>query len=72
MKDEFRACSQEDIPETWYMKESDTGEQVYDKIDSNWTEVFGIESATGDKKYKLLVRIVKSALCIHHGNADVE
>ena len=33
--------------------------------------MFGIESATGDKRYKLLARIVKRALCIHHGNADV-
>ena len=34
--------------------------------------MFGIESATGCKKYKLLARFLKSALCIQHGNADVE
>ena len=39
------------------MKESDTGEKVYDRIDSYWAKVVGIESAIGDKKYKLLARL---------------
>ena len=34
--------------------------------------MFGIQTVTGDKKFSLLARVVKSALCIHHGNADVE
>ena len=72
VRDEFGACNQEDIPKTWYLKELNTVEEVYDRIDSYLAKVFGIESATGDKKYKLLARVVKSAPCIHDGNADVE
>ena len=54
------------------MKESDSGEKVYDRVDNYWAKVFGIQTATGDKKFNLLARVVKSALCIHHGKADVE
>ena len=61
-----------DISHTWYMKEPDSGEKVYDRVDNSWPKVFGIETATGDKKFSLLTRVVKSALCILHGNADVE
>ena len=45
---------------------------MYDRVDNYWAKVFGIQTATGDKKFNLLARAVKSALCIHHGNADVE
>ena len=34
--------------------------------------MFGIQTATGDKKFNLLAGVVKSALSIHHGNADVK
>ena len=54
------------------MKESDSGEKVYDRVDNYWAKVFGIQTAMGDKKFNLLARVVKSAVCIHHVNADVE
>ena len=54
------------------MKESDSGEKVYDRVDNYWAKVFGIQTATGDKKFNLLARVVKSPLCIHHGNVDAE
>ena len=41
-------------------------------MDNYCAKVFGIHTATGDKKFSLLSRVVKSALCIYHGNADVE
>ena len=72
VQDQFRAYSQEDIPDTWYMKESDSGEKVYDRVGNYWAKVFGIKTATDDKKFNLLASVVRSALCIHHGNADVE
>ena len=72
VQDALRAYSHKDIPDTWYMKESDSGEKVYDRLDNYWAKLFGIKTTTGDKKFNLLARVVKSALCIHHGNADVE
>ena len=54
------------------MNESDLGEKVYDRVDNYWAKVFGIQTTTCDKKFNLLVRVVKSSLSIHHGNADVE
>ena len=45
---------------------------MYDRVDNYWDKVFGIQTATGDKKFNLLPRVVKSVLCIHHGNADVD
>ena len=54
------------------MKESDSGEKVYDRVDNYWAKVFGIQTATGDNKFNLLARVVKSALCSHQENAYVE
>ena len=54
------------------MKDSDSEEKVYNRLDNCWTKVFGINIATSDKKFNLIARVVKNALCIHHGNADVE
>ena len=45
---------------------------MYDRVDNYWAKVFGIQTAMGDKKFNLLARVVKSAVCIHHVNADVE
>ena len=45
---------------------------MYDRVDNYWAKVFGIQTATCDEKFNLLARAVKSALCIHHGNADME
>ena len=54
------------------MKESDSGEKVYDRVYNYWAKVFGIQTATGDKKFSLLARVVKSAVCIYCENAHVE
>ena len=45
---------------------------MYHRVDNYWAKVFGIQTATGEKKFNVLARIAKSALCIHHRNADVE
>ena len=36
VQDGLQAYSQEDIPDTCYMKESDSGEKVFDIVDNYW------------------------------------
>ena len=58
----------EEIPDDWYMKNS--GQQK--RIDTYWAKVFGIWTETGDLKYSLHSKVVKSSLTMHNGNANVE
>ena len=48
-RDELRAYSQEDISETWYMKERGNRGKVCGRIDSYWAKLFSIQAASGDK-----------------------
>ena len=42
------------------------------RIDTYWAKVFEIRTETGDLKYPLLSKIVKSFLGMPNGNANVE
>ena len=58
----------EQIPDDWYME--NFGQQK--RIDTYWTKVFEICTETGDLKYSLLSKVVKSFLAIPNGNANME
>ncbi|KAL1438379.1 hypothetical protein MTO96_047997 [Rhipicephalus appendiculatus] len=46
----------------------DLGEQ----IDDAWQRIFVLKDKNGGPRYPLLGKLVKSLLCLSHGNADVE
>jgi predicted outer membrane protein len=41
------------------------------RIDVLWNSVFSLKNHQGQTKYPLVSKIVKAALCMSHGNADV-
>ena len=44
----------------------------YERIDHYWKNIFSMNMEDGKIKYKCLPELVKSALILPHGNADVE
>jgi len=54
----------EQIPNEWY--------QNSQPIDRYWREVFQLKTSLGTKKFHSLEKLVKCALALSHGNADIE
>ena len=42
------------------------------RIDHYWGSIFDIKTLSGEKKYMILPRLIKSILCLQNGNAAVE
>jgi len=42
------------------------------RVDHYWRNIFKIASGEGQTKYPFLQKLIKSALVLPHGNADVE
>ena len=68
VKDEWKILQNEEIPDDRYMENS--GQQK--RIDIYQAKVFEIRTETGDLKYSLLNKVVKSFLAMPNGNANVE
>ena len=68
VKDEWNVLQTEEILNDWYMENS----VQQKRIDTYWAKVFEIRTETGDLKYSLLSKIVKSFLGMPNGNANVE
>jgi hypothetical protein len=66
--DEWKLLQLDVIPDTW--SKNDDGSPK--RLDHYWSKIFSMESSTGGVKYKLLCIVVKSCLCLQHGNASVE
>jgi len=41
-------------------------------VDHSWKEVFQVKTSSGSKTYSHLTNVVKTALVLPDGNADVE
>ena len=65
------------IDETW-LKEECLGEEESKittkmiRVDLFWRKIFKIQLLSGQPKYTVLPKVVKTLLSIHHGNADCE
>ena len=68
VKDDWKILQTEEIPDDWYMENS--GQQK--RIDTYWAKVLEIRTETGDLKYSLLSKVVKSFLAMPSGKANVE
>ncbi|KAL4148221.1 hypothetical protein QTP88_002503 [Uroleucon formosanum] len=43
-----------------------------DRIDHYWNNIFEIKNNFGDQKYPFITKVVKAALTLSHGSADIE
>ena len=61
------------LVDKWKVYQTEDGlSNEYERIDHYWTNVFSMKMEDGKIKYKCLPELVKSALIIPHGKADVE
>ena len=67
-KDEWKILQTGEILNDWYIENS----AQQKRIDTYWANVFEIRTETGDLKYSLLIKVVKSFLGMPNGNANVE
>ena len=76
--DEWKCLQAEFItfPGEWYQYEDfdDDGNNMVKlkRVDHFWREVFKVKQANGQLKYPTLPKLLKTVMCIHHGNADVD
>jgi hypothetical protein len=64
---EWLIYQNEKIPNEWFEKTDG-----YHSIDYYWKNVFTLKTNTGADKFIALAKLVKCALALSHGNADVE
>jgi hypothetical protein len=64
---EWHIYQNEKIPNEWFEKVNE-----YHSIDYYWKNVFTLKTNTGADKFIALAKLVKCALALSHGNADVE
>ena len=68
--DEWRMYQLDEIPEDWRTTVEQPEKPV--RVDIYWNKVSGLKDDFGEVKYPLVLKVVKSALILAHGNADVE
>ncbi|CAF2442928.1 unnamed protein product [Rotaria sp. Silwood2] len=73
---EWRLYENETIPNEWYEHKSigvDSREIIkYHPVDYYWKYIFAMKNSSGNTKFLILSKLVKSILSLSHGNADVE
>ena len=67
LSDEYKIFQLEAISEEWYIEEANPI-----RIDYFWSKADAIRDAAGEKKFPLLMQVVKAAIVLGHGNAEVE
>ena len=63
------------VSDEWRMYLHDVDVKMPDektRVDHYWREVFKLKTSSGNTKYPHLTNVVKAALVLPHGNADVE
>ena len=72
--DEWNIYQHQDIPEEWYCVAKDREGDVTEwcRIDDYWSKVLSMKTRSGEQMFPNLVKVVKGALCLSHGNADCE
>lgn len=71
--DEWKTYQVDDgIEDNWFIAEKTQSEVKYHRIDSYWAHVFNTKNRDGKCRYSALSKVVKCALVLAHGNADVE
>ena len=63
------------VPDEWRLYIHDEEIRKLEKgtrVDHKWRDIFQFQRTNGNPRYHVLTRIVKAALVLRHGNADVE
>lgn len=69
---EWKLYQSQEIPRDWFIKSETSESIIFQRIDVYWNKVFESKTLTGGQKYLSLSSVVKSDLCLAHGNAEVE
>ena len=61
-----------EIPKDWTEETMKDGSKKYLRVDKYWAIVLSLKNAAGNDRFKVLLKVIKCALTLAHGNADTE
>ena len=70
LADEWKLYQLETIPEDWYREFEEP--QKFIRVDHFWRKVDDLKDVMGERKFPSIMKVVKAALILGHGNAEVE
>ena len=70
LADEWRIYQLENIPEDWHLQTKEPRKHI--RVDHFWRKVDELKDSTGERKFRSVMKVVKRALVLGHGNAEVE
>ena len=70
LADEWRIYQLETITEDWYIEFEEPEKLIH--VDHFWENVDDLKDAMGERKFPSIMKVVKTALILGHGNAAVE
>ena len=70
LADEWRIYQLENIPVDWHIETEEPRKPI--RVYHFWRKVDELKDSTGEKKYPSIMKVVKTALVLGHGNAEVE
>ena len=76
LSDEWKLYQLHDISLEFFKTKdfNESGEEILlkERVDHYWRKIELTKNAVGDLKYQLIIKVVKAALSLAHGNAEVE
>ena len=76
LSDEWKLYQLNDISLEFFKTKgfNENGEEILlkERVDHYWRKIELMKNAVGDLKYPLIIKVVKAALSLAHGNAEVE
>ena len=70
LADEWRMYQLENIPVDWHTETEEPRKPI--RFDHFWRKVDELKDSTGKRKYPSMMKVVKTALVLGHGNAEVK
>ena len=70
--DEWKMYREAEIPKDWTEETMKDGSKKYLRVDKYWAIVLSLNNAAGNDRFKVLLKVIKCALTLAHGNADTE
>lgn len=70
LSDEWTIYQLETITEEWYKEFEEP--QTFIRVDHFWRKIDDLKDVMGEKKFPSIMKVVKTALILGHGNAEVE
>ena len=70
LADEWRICHRENMPVDWHIETEEPWKPI--RVDHFWRKVDELKDSTGERKYPLIMKVVKTALVVGQCSAEVE